>query len=142
LRRDVDTDIQPQTLAISPDGYIRLSLANVSAMPFLHLFSEVNDDLLEELQLQLQAVPARLAGFSEWKSNTSPAISIGWGWFIHSRTNRVCLAPDGVRSNVMLIDALGYDLGALKTSNLFCSWLSNFEWQHFVSSKLRRSNSC
>lgn len=115
-------------------------MANISAMPLLHLFSEVDGGLLEELRIQ--AVPARSAGFSEWKSDTSPAISIGRGWFIHSRSNRVCLAPDGVRSNVMLIDALGYDLGALKTSTLFCSWLSNFEWQHIVSSTLHRSNSC
>jgi hypothetical protein len=124
----------------SPDGYIRLSLAGVWAVPLLHLFSEIDDDFLEELRRQ--TVPARSAGFSEWKSDTIPAISLGWGWYVHSRSDRICLAPDGVRSNVMLIDTLGYDLGARKTSNLFCSWLSDFDWQHMVSTTLHRSNSC
>lgn len=109
-------------------------------MPLHHLFSEVDDDFLEELRGQ--TLPAQSAGYSEWKSDTCPAITIGWGWFIHSRTNRICLALDGVRSNVMLIDALGYDLGPLKTSNLFCSWLNDFDWQHMVSTALHSSNSC
>jgi hypothetical protein len=104
------------------------------------LFSETDDGFLEELREQ--TVPARLAGFSEWKSAASPAISIGWGWFIDSRSGRICLAPDGVRSNVMLIDALDYDLGPLKTSNLLCTWLNDFEWQSSVSIALHEPNTC
>jgi hypothetical protein len=136
----VQTDTQTRAPAVSPDGYIRLSLVNLTSLSFLHLFSETDYGLLEELRRQ--TVPARSAGFSEWKSDTSPAVSIGWGWFIHSRSDRMFLAPEEVRSNVMLIDALGYDLGPLKTSNLFCAWLNDFEWQHAVSDALHAANSC
>jgi hypothetical protein len=125
---------------MSPDGYIRLPLASISSLPLRHLFSEPDDGFLEELRMQ--TIPARAAGFSEWKSETSPAISIGWGWFILGHSDRLLLAPDGVRSNVMLIDARGYDLGASATSRLFCSWLGAFDWQNVVSAALRDNRIC
>jgi hypothetical protein len=132
----VDTHLQPRSVecrapTLSPDGYIRLPLASLNSLSFEHLFSDSDADFLQELREQ--TVPARSAGFSEWKSNTNPAISLGWGWFIHSESERLMLAPDGVRSNVMLIDARGYDLGPGQTSNLFCSWLDTFEWEVAVS---------
>lgn len=125
---------------MSPDGYIRLPLASLHSLSFEHLFSESDADFLQELKAQ--TIPARSAGFSEWKSNTSPAISLGWGWFIDHRSDRMLLAPDGVRSNVMLIDAYGYDLGPMKTSSLLCTWLSAFEWQGTVSMALRDTLAC
>jgi hypothetical protein len=142
---DVDIYLHHRTAeqrvpGLSPDGYIRLPLASLKTLRFVHLFSESDEDFLEELKTQ--AIPARLAGFSEWKSDTSPAISIGWGWFIHSQSQGMMLAPDGVRSNVMLIDAQGYDLGPMKTSNLFRTWLAAFEWQCVVGMGLRDSIAC
>jgi hypothetical protein len=126
--------------SMSPDGYIRLPLASVIALSFAHLFSDSDEEFLQELQAQ--TIPASSAGFSEWQSETTPVISLGWGWFIHSQSRQMMLAPDGVRSNVMLIDAFGYDLGAVKTSNLFCTWLSSFEWQNKVSTVLREGVAC
>lgn len=119
---------------ISPDGYIRLRLSSLDALPFVHLFSESDDGFLAELQSQ--TVPARCAGFSEWVSETIPPVSIGWGWFIHCDSERMMLAPDGVRSNVMLVDMHGYDLGMEKTARLFGAWLNAFEWQPVVSRAL------
>lgn len=124
----------PRALAVSPDGYIRIRLSNLDVLPFVHLFSESDDGFLQELQSQ--TIPARCAGFSEWISDTTPPISIGWGWFVHSDSERMLLAPDGVRSNVMLIDTQGYDLGPQKTASLFGAWLSAFEWQPAVSTAL------
>ncbi|WP_158598066.1 DUF4902 domain-containing protein [Noviherbaspirillum saxi] len=120
-----------QAPAKSPDGYIRLRLASLNALSFVHLFSECDTGFLRELQAQ--TIPAIAAGFSEWKTMTDPVISIGWGWFIHGDSECMLLAPDGVRSNVMLIDAHGYDLGSQRTSTLFGTWLSSFEWQSVVT---------
>ncbi|HVK93725.1 MAG TPA: DUF4902 domain-containing protein [Noviherbaspirillum sp.] len=132
--------VEPGSPSMSPDGYIRLPLGRLSALSFVHLFSESDADFLQELKAQ--TIPASAAGFSEWKSDNDPAISLGWGWFIHSQSNRMLLAPDGVRGNVMLIDALGYDLGPRKTSSLFGTWLSVFEWQDTVSMALREPIAC
>lgn len=109
-------------------------------MPFFHFFSESDTDFL--LELRAQTIPASVAGFSEWVSDTSPAISIGWGWFVHNESRRILLAPDGVRSNTMLVDAAGYDLGPLKTSSLFCLWLEELEWQSSVNEALQEIISC
>jgi hypothetical protein len=125
---------------LSPDGYIRLPLASLDRLPLVHLFSESDTDFLEELQAQ--TVPAKTAGFSEWRSATEPAVSLGWGWFVHNDSDRIMVAPDGVRSNVMLIDRHGYDLGQMRTSNLFSTWLNAFEWQAVVSMALHGPASC
>jgi hypothetical protein len=119
---------------MSPDGYIRLSLAALTKLPFTHLASGNDSVFLAELEAQ--TVAAHAAGFSEWMSNTKPAISIGWSWFIHNPSRRLLLAPDIVRSNVMLIDIHGYDLGKEATSNLFTSWLAVYDWQEIVSCQL------
>jgi hypothetical protein len=125
---------------MAPDGYVRLRLENLNTLSFSHLFSQNDSDFLQALRAQ--TIPASAAGFSEWTSNTNPVISLGWGWFIHNQSNRMLLAPDGVRSNVMLVDACGYDLGPFKTSSLFCMWLSAFEWQDAVSTALHEPISC
>jgi hypothetical protein len=125
---------------LSPDGYIRLPLASLNAMSFVHLFSQSDDEFLRELREQ--TVPACSAGFSEWKSDTEPPISLGWGWFVHCQSHDLLLAPDGVRSNVMLIDAHGYDLGAMKTSHLFGMWLNAFDWRGVVGSSLGNAIAC
>lgn len=132
--------IENGVLTLSPDGYIRLPLTSLNKLSFIHLFSGRDDAFLAELKAQ--TVPARLAGFSEWKSDTNPAVSLGWGWFIHDESDLMMLAPDSVRSNVMLLDAWGGDLGAMRTSELFCSWLNVFPWQDVVNMALGRGFFC
>ncbi|HYD80169.1 MAG TPA: DUF4902 domain-containing protein [Paucimonas sp.] len=124
---------------VSHDGYIRLSLRNLSEIPFVHLASDLDTGILEELQMQ--TVPAQTAGYSEWISNTTPAISLGWSWFVHSDSRRLLPAPEAVRSNVMLIDARGYDLGPTATSFLFTTWLATHDWEHAVSEAVDISSS-
>lgn len=141
----MDTNLHTRTIAqrapaLSPDGYIRMPLAGLNRLTFIHLYSDSDAEFLDELRAQ--TVPARSAGFSEWKSESQPSVSLGWGWFIHSPSERLMLAPDGVRSNVMLIDSHGYDLGPMKTSSLFCTWLATFNWQGDVSLALRDAMAC
>ncbi len=119
---------RPPTL--SPDGYIRMQFACLAKLSLVHLYSDSDSDFLQELKVQ--TVSARIAGFCEWQSETEPAVSLGWGWFIHSQSDRMMLAPDPVRSNVMLIDAQGYDLGQRQTANLFYAWLGEFDWRNTV----------
>jgi len=132
-----DRASRTQPPAISSDGYIRLHLDHLSALRFVHLASDRDASFLAELHAK--TVPARTAGFCEWVSETTPAVSVGWGWFIHNPSNRLLLAPDAIRSNVMLTDIHGYDLGPIVTSNLFGTWLTVYNWQEAVSVALERS---
>lgn len=125
---------------LSPDGYIRLPLADFMEFSFLHFYSESDADLLQELRAK--TIPARLAGFTEWKSESSPTISIGWTWFIHDKSNAILLAPDRVRSNLMLRDVQGYDLGPQNTAELLSAWLNIFNWTETVRISVLTSENC
>lgn len=134
ITRTEENAIHPQKLSLSRDSYIRMSLEELSDLPFVHLASDCDAGFLAELQMQ--TVPASAAGFSEWISATKPVISMGWGWFIHSRSGQMLPAPDGVRSNLMFVDVRGYDLGTAATSNLLMTWLATYPWQAEVASAL------
>jgi hypothetical protein len=125
---------------MSPDGYIRLPLGSLVSLPFVHLFSHTDTGFMEDLRDTSVAVSA--AGYSEWKSETRPDISLGWGWFVQAQSGQMLLAPDGVRSNLMLIDTTGYDLGPLRTSSLLHTWLQAFEWQGTVKNALHKNSAC
>ena len=122
----------PQTpiLVISPDGYVRLSIEQLTLLPFIHSGSFPDFDFQEELQAQ--DVFCKVAGFSECRSDTTPAISVGWGWYVHSQSSLLLLAPDAVRSNVMLIDKYGYDMGTIVTAGMLSAWLGLFNWQSWA----------
>src|SRR6476661_3237744 len=83
---------------MSPDGYIRLPLDSLASLPLVHLFSHADTEFLEELRSAM--VAASVAGYSEWKSETQPDVSLAWGWFIQTPSGRLLLAPDRIRSNL------------------------------------------
>lgn len=123
----------PQTpvLAISPDGYVRLSIEQLSSLPMIHLASFQDPEFQDELASQ--AIQCKTAGFCECRSDTTPAISFGWGWYVHGLSDILLLAPDPVRSNVMLIDKYGYDMGNVATAGMLSAWLGLFNWQSWVT---------
>ncbi len=129
---------QKTVLKISPDGYIRLSFSTFSSLPFVHLFTDRDLTLLEELVGQ--EIPAKSAGFSECISSTTPSISLGWAWYQHRDSNCLLLAPEIVRSNVMIVDMHGYDVGSKTTSNLISEWLTCCDWPAMVRLALRIPN--
>ncbi len=122
-------------LKLSPDGYIRLPFSTFSSLPFVHLFTEQDDGLQDELLEQ--AILTESAGFSECITNTTPSISLGWAWYMHGESNCLLLAPEPVRSNVMIIDMHGYDVGPNVTSDLISHWLQFCDWQTMVRAALR-----
>ncbi len=127
--------MQKTVLKISPDGYIRLSFSIFSSLSFVHLFTDRDLTLLDELIAQ--AIPAESAGFSECISTTSPSISLGWAWYRHRDSNCLLLAPENVRSNVMIVDMHGYDVGTHATSKLISQWLTCCDWPAMVRLALR-----
>ncbi|HEX6706156.1 MAG TPA: DUF4902 domain-containing protein [Albitalea sp.] len=92
----------------SPDGYIRVSLDELLSLPIIHLMSGIDAD--EHLPTEACGRLTTICGYTEWVSETQPAITIGWDW---------CLAPDAYtgrrrrigapRTNVLLTDDSGAD---------------------------------
>lgn len=125
---------------VSLDGYVRLPFSDLSRLSFLHLCSENNEEFLQELRAK--KIPARLAGFTEWKCDSMLPVSIGWAWFVHDCSDKVLLAPDPVRSNLMLRDAQGYDLGPRNTSEILAVWLHGFSWEDSVRMAVVTEENC
>lgn len=126
---------QKTVLKISPDGYIRLPFSSFSSLQFVHLYTDHDPALCDELIAQ--SIPVNSAGFSECISATTPSISLGWAWYIHAHSNLLMLAAEPVRSNVMIIDMHGYDVGSATTSELISEWLQYCDWRAMVGLALR-----
>jgi hypothetical protein len=109
------------------DGYVRLSFDELLQLDFNQKSIWEDQGLLEDLVEE--DVHASKAGYCEWATRLDGQnISIGWAWF-EARDSRVCLAPGGLSSNLMLITPKRYDLGMQKTFALLQSWLEGVDWR-------------
>jgi hypothetical protein len=118
---------------VSPDGYVRLTDTALRAIPLAHLLSELDPDLDLPPSTASGACLASIVGFTEWVSQTTPALSLGWDWRIATIGCRVRYEREGeVRSNVMLVDAQRHDLGALFTGALLRVAVDNLGWERAV----------
>ncbi|HEX2788958.1 MAG TPA: DUF4902 domain-containing protein [Steroidobacteraceae bacterium] len=130
-RRAASCDRAP--LAVSPDGYVRLTETALRAIPLAHLLSELDPDLDLPPSTASGACLASIVGYTEWVSQTSPALSLGWDWRIATIGCRVRYQREGeVRSNVMLVDARRQDLGARFTGALLRVAVDNLGWERSV----------
>ena len=127
-------------LAVSPDGYVRLTVSALRAIPLTHLLSELDADVNLPPSTASGACLASIVGYTEWASQTTPALSLGWDWRIATTAGRVRYEREGeVRSNVMLLDAQRRDLGALATGVLLCVAVDILQWEqavdHYISNR-------
>jgi hypothetical protein len=83
---------------------------------------------------------ASISGYSEWLSDTSPRVTVGWDWRLDLTTGSPRYLREGMpRSNIMLIDPVnGQDLGeeATEASIAFridLAGLSNDAGKHITS---------
>ena len=115
-------------LTISPDGYLRMTLAAFATISFEHLLSGLDDDHRDTGRSSTNV--CSITGYTEWKSTNTPVASIGWDWQLD-----VSLAPPRYilagppRTNVMLVDELSRDLGIQQTVALIADALNTMSWQ-------------
>ena len=115
-------------LAVSMDGYIRLSFAELQTVHLIHLISGLDED--SPAELSGGAILLAITGYTEWVSNTLPAISIGWDWqmdVVHGQVRLRSISEP--RSNIMLQDASRLDVGAEKTVALLEAFIDTLNWQ-------------
>jgi hypothetical protein len=129
---NIITELNP--LKVAADGYIRLSFEGFRHVGLVHLISGLDEDCGQ--QPTDAAIQTDISGYTEWISNTSAVISIGWDWTIK-------IAPGGLnvyfrcsepRSNVMLVDAHGQDFGPGKSTTLIETVIDDMSWQDVVKS--------
>ena len=136
----------PAPLAVSPDGYVRLTESAFRAIPLAHLLSELDADFSLPPSAASGASAASIVGYTEWASQTTPALSLGWDWRLATTAGQVRYEREGeVRSNIMLLDARHRDLGALATGVLLCVAVDVLGWEqavhHYIITRYGRHRS-
>ena len=140
-RRGPSGDRAP--LAVSPDGYVRLTVTAFRAIALTHLLSELDADLKLPPSTASGACLASIVGYTEWASQTTPALSLGWDWRIATTAGRVRYEREGeVRSNVMLVDTRPRDLGALATGVLLGVAADILGWEQAVDHYINNRYAC
>ncbi|HEY3730677.1 MAG TPA: DUF4902 domain-containing protein [Steroidobacteraceae bacterium] len=120
-------------LRLSDDGYVRLTLAALRTIKLTHLISELDPDTRPSPCRASGASAASIVGFTEWVSHTTPALSLGWDWRIATIAGQVRYEREGeVRSNAMLINVRGRDLGETASGVLLCIAVDRLEWKQVV----------
>ena len=116
-------------LAVSEDGYVRLTLSAFRAIPLRHLVSDLDQDTASSRNA-IGASEATILGFTEWVSDTLPALSVGWDWYLDTTSGQARYVRDGeIRSNVMLVEPGLGDLGGWATSETLCAAIDALDWQ-------------
>ncbi|MEM5370913.1 DUF4902 domain-containing protein [Paraburkholderia azotifigens] len=125
---------QPNLLrSTSPDGYIRLSEHALARLQLVHSVSCIDNELLDELRAN--AFDALCAGYTEWQSTRFPgsvAVSIGWDWYLDRTSGALLVVGPDVRSNIMVVDVLGEDVGMAGTSRIIVRRLATMSWSRAV----------
>lgn len=115
-------------ISLSDDGYIRLTHDALLGVSLAHLISGVDDECSETIGRGVGVSP--ICGYTEWISTSSPVLSLGWDWQLVGACGEVrCAKLCAPRSNVMLIDAHGHDLGAAETAGLLGRVVDALAWQ-------------
>ncbi len=61
----------------------------------------------------------------------------GWDWVVTASVGVLMLQAGSIRTNVMLVDAQGADLGEEATSQQFAAYLGTWDWQAAVLEHLK-----
>lgn len=117
-------------IMIDDDGYIRLPRRALDQIRLVHLVSGLDE---EERTGAMGAVHSDISGYTEWATTSAPAVSVGWDWHIDTLSRPVSAAcRDIPRSNVMLVDEQGRDIGPDHTARCLQRLVEALEWKPVV----------
>ena len=120
---------------LSVDGYVRMMFTAFQQVEMVHLFSGMDED--RPSVAGAGAKFSSITGYTEWISNSVPAITIGWDWKLTGAQGTACFIHTGIPgSNLMFLDQHSHDLGSEQTRQLLVSWLEDFDWQTETSKAL------
>lgn len=116
----------PPHFSISADGFIRMNENQLMNYPLQHLISIVESTQIEDSQILYY-------GFTEWVTSLTPALSTGWDWeFIEYNGIRSIKRIGLPRSNIMLVDVSGTDIGFEVTETLIEKKIDTLFWEQFI----------
>lgn len=109
----------------SSNYYLRIRLAELMQLELCHLFSEVTSYELSGAK-----------GYTEWGGSLDQKpLSLSWEWMILG-DGIIIPGPRPVTSNIMLIDAKGYDLGPECTAESLTTKITALDWARHIQELL------
>ena len=121
----------PPIITLSEDGYVRLTLETFLVTPLVHLVSGLDED--SPNPSQEGGSLARISGYTEWVSASTPIITLGWDWWLDvSQGQFDYVRSSAPRCNVMLVAAMQHDLGSAQTSVLLEAAIDALAWREAV----------
>ncbi|WP_454667633.1 DUF4902 domain-containing protein [Acinetobacter calcoaceticus] len=120
----------PAHFSISTDGFIRMNENQLMNYPLQHLISTVESTQIEDSQILYY-------GFTEWATSLTPALSTGWDWEFVEQNGIASLKRIGLpRSNIMIVDVSGTDIGCDVTETLIEKKIDTLFWEQFIYAQI------
>lgn len=120
----------PPDFSISTDGFIRMNENQLMNYPLQHLISTVESTQIEDSQILYY-------GFTEWATSLTPALSTGWDWEFVEQYGIASLKRIGLpRSNIMIVDISGTDIGFDVTETLIEKKIDTLFWEQFIYAQI------
>lgn len=120
----------PPHFSISADGFIRMNENQLMNYPLQHLISIVESTQIEDSQILYY-------GFTEWVTSLTPALSTGWDWEFIEYNGITSIKRIGLpRSNIMLVDVSGTDIGFEVTETLIEKKIDTLFWEQFIYAQI------
>lgn len=120
----------PPDFSISTDGFIRMNENQLMNYPLQHLISTVESTQIEDSQILYY-------GFTEWATSLTPALSTGWDWEFVEQNGIASLKRIGLpRSNIMIVDVSGTDIGCDITETLIEKKIDTLFWEQFIYAQI------
>lgn len=115
------------------DGYMRCTVPELHALTLIHLHTAIDEDDMDLPDRTQGCLPALVHGYTEWISNAEPTVSLGWDWSLEwSNGHAQCQLLNLPRTNLMMVDAEGRDLGDKKTLKVLQDYIVQFDWSDVV----------
>lgn len=131
----MESSLSDTAFTVSDDGYVRLMYEGVKRMALEHLISGFDEDM--PMDASMGAVVTDITGYTEWMTQTQPAITLGWDWQLNIKDMPMQIVRvSEPRRNIMLLDSSKCDLGFAKTSALLEVFIDSFDWQSAVQKHL------
>ncbi|EXA85473.1 hypothetical protein J517_2543 [Acinetobacter baumannii 118362] len=79
-------------------------------------------------------------GFTEWATSQTPALSTGWDWEFIEQNGITSIKRIGLpRSNIMIVDLSGKDIGYDVTETLIEKRIDTLFWEPFIYAQINTS---
>ncbi len=101
------------------DTRVRVTTADLERLQLKHIYSEAEDALDN--------------GYTEWSAAYTRALTFGWDWNYDRETGALVADWPQLRTNLMVTDAAGADLGPEQTSACVAQLAAEVGWQRRVA---------